>query len=122
MVFQETYPAFSREEIIAAYEQKYGAITTVLPRDPAHREDMLQRLLASLRTSYTEQEAQAILTEVSEAGFLNEMQRRFGLHYACSTAAEQADHLMKDLALRHILFQSCGKGAEDEHSTAQAVQ
>ena len=85
-------------------------------------EDMLQRLLASLRTSYTEQEAQAILTEVSEAGFLNEMQRRFGLHYACSTAAEQADHLMKDLALRHILFQSCGKGAEDEHSTAQAVQ
>lgn len=69
MVFQETYPAFSREEIIAAYEQKYGAITTVLPRDPAHREDMLQRLLASLRTSYTEQEAQAILTEVSEAGF-----------------------------------------------------
>lgn len=122
MVFQETYPAFSQEEIIAAYEQKYGAITTVLPRDSAHREDMLQRLLASLRTSYTEQEAQAILTEVSEAGFLNEMQRRFGLHYACSAAAEQADHLMKDLALRHILFQSCGKGAEDEHSTAQAVQ
>lgn len=122
MVFQETYPAFSREEIIAAYEQKYGAITTALPRAPAHREDMLQRLLASLRTSYTEQEAQAILTEVSEAGFLNEMQRRFGLHYACSTAAEQADHLMKDLALRHILFQSCGKGEEDEHSTAQAVQ
>ena len=60
--------------------------------------------------------------EKSRAAFLNEMQRRFGLHYACSTAAEQADHLMKDLALRHILFQSCGKGAEDEHSTAQAVQ
>lgn len=81
VVFEGYYPALTTEQICAAYDKKYEGMQTHLPKDPEQRQEWLDFFLAALRTTYNEEKCQQILAQVKEAGYVSEIQRRFGLHY-----------------------------------------
>lgn len=81
VVFDGDYPSISAETICAAYDKKYEGMTTNLPDDVQRREEVLATFLCALQTTYNEEKCQQILKDVDQAGFISEIQRRFGLHY-----------------------------------------
>lgn len=82
MVFDEKYRDFTDEDIFNAYEEKYDGRITNLPQQDPYRAEAIETFKNALLTSYSEAEADEILKKAVEDGFLNETQRRFGLHYA----------------------------------------
>ena len=81
VVFKGVYPSLSAETICAAYDKKYQGMATNLPGDDQRRREVLTTFLRALRTTYNEEKCQQILKDVEQAGFVSEIQRRFGLHY-----------------------------------------
>ena len=81
VIFEGGYPELTNEQICAAFDKKYMGMTTKLPKDPEHRQEMLKEFLRALRTTYNEEECHQILMDADKAGFVTEIQRRFGLHY-----------------------------------------
>jgi len=81
VVFEGIYPSLSAEAICAAYDKKYEGMISNLPVDGQRRQEILNSFLRALRTTYNEEKCQQIIKDVEQAGFLSEIQRRFGLHY-----------------------------------------
>ena len=81
MVFDETYKEMSELEINGYFERKYGDMKTAIPDNPETRKAMLCDFARALETTYSKDEAAAIVAECEERGFIWENQRRFGLHY-----------------------------------------
>ena len=81
VVFEGEYPELSNEQICAAYDEKYKGMKTMLPGDPERRQTILSEFLRALRTTYNEEKCQQIVMAADQAGFVSEIQRRFGLHY-----------------------------------------
>lgn len=81
MVFESRYPALTDEQIFAAYEQKYAGRTLPLPKNEAARAEMLASFRRALETTYSPGEVDEIVACAEQDGFVNETQRRFGLHY-----------------------------------------
>jgi nitroreductase len=81
VVFEGGYPELSNAQICTAYDKKYQGMKTALPGDPARRQEMLSEFRRALRTTYNEEKCEQIVKAADEAGFVTEIQRRFGLHY-----------------------------------------
>lgn len=81
MVFEGVYPDFSDEEIIEAYDRKYeNREIAFFDTTPAGK-DRVARFRQSLLAVYPKEEAEQILQEALERGYLTEVQRLFGIHY-----------------------------------------
>lgn len=96
MVFDEAYPDKEaiKPQLIASYEAKYNGQRFELPMNNAERRaEMLKALGSALLTAYSTEEATQIVKECDERGYLNEMQRIFGLHYT----ADEMITLGKDI-------------------------
>lgn len=89
IVFEGKYRDFSEKEIYDGFDKKYGDKSLELPKNSEASENMLARFKAALMTTYDEKESEEIVKEARQSGFVNETQRRFGLHY-------QADRMFTD--------------------------
>lgn len=81
MVFEGKYPDLSEKEIFDAFDSKYGDKKLDLPTKEEFRRDMLERFRGALLTTYDEKTADEIVKKADELEYVNETQRRFGLHY-----------------------------------------
>lgn len=97
VVFDEKYRDFTDEEIFKAYESKYEGRTTNLPQKDPYKSESLEKFKKALLTSYPDDEAQKILEKAIEDGFINETQRRFGLHYASHVMQEISKWAYEDM-------------------------
>lgn len=88
MVFDEKYRDFTDEDIFKAYENKYEGRTTNLPQKEPYKSESLETFKNALLTSYSDDEVEKIFKKAIEDGFINETQRRFGLHYAAHELQE----------------------------------
>lgn len=104
MVFEETYPQLDEEKLCEAFEAKLAGMRTPLPTKEPMRSEMLTALRASLLTSYTAEEADAIIAEVEDCGVINETQRRFGLHYRASEMIQNGVEIREDMEKLGISF------------------
>lgn len=105
MVFDERYPDLDEQALYEAYETKLAGMRTPLPSKEPARGNMLERMRASLLTSYTAEETEAILKEIEEKGEINETQRRFGLHYAASHMIGNGQEILEDMKGSGIAFE-----------------
>lgn len=113
MVCEEAYTPYTREEIIAAYDEKFAGRTVPLPKDPATAEARLLAFFQNLLTTYPEEEAKAIVENVRKAGCWNETQRRFGLHYEAAELLETGRIMQRDMAARDLDIFTQTKRKED---------
>ncbi len=97
VVFDEKYRDFTDEDIFKAYESKYEGRTTNLPQKDPYKSESLEKFKKALLTSYPDDEAQRILEKAIEDGFINETQRRFGLHYASHVMQEISKWAYEDM-------------------------
>ncbi len=97
MVFDEKYRDFNDEEIFKAYEDKYEGRTTGLPQKEPYKSEKLELFKNALLTSYSEDEVKQIVDKAIEDGFVNETQRRFGLHYAAHVLQEISKVAKQDI-------------------------
>ena len=104
IVFEEEYPVFDEETLLAAYDKKYSGMIAPLPQDDAKREETLAALRESYLTTYTAEETETILSEIEAAGVMNEMQRRFGIHYGAAGMLKKQEAFFSDMARRNIIF------------------
>lgn len=111
MIFDETYPDLSTEDICAAYDEKLKNRTLALPKSAEAAATYLRRFTANLATTYPSEEIEAILTEVLNRGAFNETQRRFGLHYEAAEMLQTGEQMMADLEA-HGLAVISQKGEE----------
>ena len=88
MIFDNEYPGIDEENIVSEYRKKYKDMSMPLPADKEPREEMLSKLEAALKTSYSEEEAADIIKTAAQNGRINETQRRFGLHYHAESMRE----------------------------------
>ena len=95
MVFEGRYPDLSDEQIFDAYEQKLHGRTLSLPAKEPFRSEMLENLRRSLSTTFEPDKVEQILETASEQGFINETQRRFGLHYHARDMYETGGQILK---------------------------
>lgn len=103
MVFDEKYKDFTDEDIFKAYEEKYDGRITNLPQQEPYRSESIETFKNALLTTYSEAEADEILKKAIEDGFINETQRRFGLHYASHELLEYSIEAYKDFVNMGIL-------------------
>lgn len=103
MVFDETYPDLTREQIVNAFEEKNLGRMVKLPAAQPFRSNALARLRESLLTTYTKEETDVIMREAEENGAVNETQRRFGLHYEASWMEQHSEELMNELKKAGVL-------------------
>ena len=97
MVFHEKYRDFNDEEIFKAYEDKYEGRTTNLPQKEPYKSETLELFKNALLTSYSEDEVKQIVDKAIEDGYVNETQRRFGLHYAAHVLQEISKEVKQDM-------------------------
>lgn len=97
VVFDEKYRDFTDEDIFKAYESKYEGRTTNLPQKDPYKSESLEKFKKALLTSYSDEDAQKILEKAIEDGFINETQRRFGLHYASHVMQEISKLAYEDM-------------------------
>lgn len=89
MVFEGKYRKLTEEEIYEGFESKYAGKILELPTKEEFLNERLAQFKEALLTTYDEAEADAIVEQARKDGFINETQRRFGLHY-------KADRMYKD--------------------------
>ncbi len=82
MVFEGEYKKFTEDEIFEGFSAKYGDGRLELSKNEDIKKSTLENLKLSLLTTYDEKTADEIVKKAEEGGFVNETQRRFGLHYA----------------------------------------
>lgn len=97
MVFEEKYRDFTDEDIYKAYEEKYEGRITNLPQKEPYKSETLELFKNALLTSYPEDVVNEILEKAIEDGFVNETQRRFGLHYAANELQEVSIEAKQDI-------------------------
>ncbi len=97
VVFDEKYRDFADEDIFKAYESKYEGRTTNLPQKDPYKSESLEKFKKALLTSYSDEDAQKIFEKAVEDGFINETQRRFGLHYASHVMQEISKWAYEDM-------------------------
>jgi len=81
MIFDEMYPKFSDDEIVAEYRKKYQDRSMPFPNIEEKKSEMLETFKEALLTSYPADEVDEIVAVAAKENKLNETQRRFGLHY-----------------------------------------
>lgn len=81
MIFEGVYPDFTDEEIIAAYDRKYENREIAFSDTTSAGKSRIDLFRKSLLAVYREEEAEQILREALERGYLTEIQRLFGIHY-----------------------------------------
>ena len=97
MIFNEKYRDFKDEEIFDAYEDKYEGRQTNLPQKEPFKSETLELFKNALLTTYSEDEVKEILAKANEDGFVNETQRRFGLHYSAHELLEISEEVKQDM-------------------------
>ena len=103
MVFDGMYPNFTPEQIYEGFEAKYAGKILELPKTPEHLEERLREFKAALLTTYPEAEAEAIVEQARKDGFINETQRRFGLHYQANKMYESGRHILKSMKQQGLM-------------------
>lgn len=103
MVFESKYPDFTPEQIYAGFEAKYAGKILELPKTAEHMEERLGEFRAALLTTYPEAQADAIVDQARKDGFINETQRRFGLHYQANKMYEGGREILKAMAEQGLL-------------------
>jgi len=81
VVFNNSYPSLSEQKICEAYDSKYTGMRMTLPSDPQKRQEILAEFRRALLTTYPEEQCDQIIAKAEKAGYIHEIQRRFGLHY-----------------------------------------
>ena len=81
VVFNNSYPNLSEQKICEAYDSKYTGMRMTLPSDPQKRQEILAEFRRALLTTYPEEQCDQIIAKAENAGYISEIQRRFGLHY-----------------------------------------
>jgi nitroreductase len=82
VVHKDTYHELSDEALLRAYEDKY-------PHDRVEiTEERLAAIAAVCRRVHGEAFADRCLARIREAGYINAVQRYFGLHYTADTMAQ----------------------------------
>lgn len=71
----------SDNDIIDGISEIYGHRLLKLPADKEALDTVLDKFKVALETTFDPDEIQNILAEVVELGYLNDAQRRFGMHY-----------------------------------------
>ncbi len=103
MVFcEEQYTDYTTEQITESFDEKYAGRKLAVPKNEEAAQRMYDTFHACLLTTYTKEEADAILAEVKENGYFNETQRRFGLHYETVGMLEQGKQMQDDLIARKM--------------------
>ena len=95
LIFEGQYPDLTDDQIFAAYEEKLRGRTLSLPDKEPFRGEMLEKLRRSLATTYDSGKVEQILHAADEQGFINETQRRFGLHYHARDMYENGGRILK---------------------------
>lgn len=95
VIFEGGYPALTPEQIFDAYETKLQGRTLPLPAKELYRGEMLDNLRRSLLTTFDPERTEAILKTADEQGFINETQRRFGLHYHARDMYETGGRILE---------------------------
>lgn len=95
IIFEGRYPDLTDEQIYQAYEEKLRGRTLSLPQKEPFRSEMLDNLRRSLSTTFGPDKVEAILKTADEQGFINETQRRFGLHYHARDMYENGGRILK---------------------------
>ncbi len=96
-VFEECYPNFTDEEIIAGYRAKYGDNLRPFPGAESARERWLERFEQALLTTYSKEETAEILEEVVDRGGFETFQSLYGLHYHAGEMLESGKDIMEML-------------------------
>lgn len=81
LVFEGDYPHLSDKQICEAFDRKYEGRKLSLPSDPAVREERISKFRRAMETVYSAEETEEIIWDAADKGFLNEIQRLFGIHY-----------------------------------------
>lgn len=81
MVFEGCYPEMSDEEICSAFDEKYEGKKLTMPPLESARQERIETFRRALQTGYTPEESEHIIEQALERGYLNEIQRLFGIHY-----------------------------------------
>jgi FMN reductase [NAD(P)H] len=104
MIFcEESYTPYTDEEICQAFDEKYAGKKLPLPKNnPASAQQMLDTFYQCALTTYSKEEADAILAEIRENGSFNETQRRFGLHYEAAGILELGKQMQQELVAQGI--------------------
>ena len=102
MVHMNKYRKQSDEEILEGYREKYGSTEVPLPTEEPMRGEALERFKRALRTTYSEEESEAITRKADENGFINRTQRQFGLHYNAHDMRKGGEEIIKDLENQKI--------------------
>lgn len=95
LIFEGRYPDLTDEQIYQAYEEKLRGRTLPLPQKEPFRSEMLDNLRRSLSTTFAPDKVDDILKTADEQGFINETQRRFGLHYHARDMYENGGRILK---------------------------
>lgn len=114
LLFDEEYPVFDEETLLRAYDGKYSQMTAPLPQDAEKRREALATLKESYLTTYSEEETETILKEIEATGVMNEMQRRFGIHYSAAGMLRKQEAFFADMAARGIIFGPTAAGKEQK--------
>ena len=102
MIFEGEYPALTPEQIYDAYETKLQGRTLPLPAKEPYRSEMLNNLRRSLLTTFDPERTEAILKTADGKGFINETQRRFGLHYHARDMYETGGKILEMMRLQGL--------------------
>ena len=81
VVFEGDYPQLTEEEICAAYDAKYVGRKLTIPKNTETANAMIEKFRRALHYSYNDEQTEQIVREVQDRGYVNEIQRLFGLHY-----------------------------------------
>ena len=106
MVFEGKYRQFTEEEIYEGFEAKYAGKILELPKKEEFLEERLAQFKNALLTTYDEEKVNEIVEQARKDGFINETQRRFGLHYRADvmyTGGKEIIKMMKDQGLENFM-------------------
>lgn len=80
-VFHGKYPLLTEEEVCTAFDRKYKGKITPIPPAGTARDVFLDKFQRALRTSYDAETVRQIIEGSVDQGYINEIQRLFGIHY-----------------------------------------
>ncbi|MEA4919608.1 MAG: nitroreductase family protein [Clostridiaceae bacterium] len=95
MIFEGMYPDIDKEDLCRAYDEKYEGLTLSFPSNPDARLQMVNKLRRGLLTSYNPEEAEKIISDALELGYITEIQRRFGIHYHAVDNYNKGGHILE---------------------------
>lgn len=101
-VFSESYRVMNDSEILDAFGKKFGSLERTLSAVPAVREELLHTMRYNLRSTFSEEETDHILNEISEKNSYGEYMYRFGLHYGASEMLEASASVLRQLEKQRL--------------------